>query len=206
MSLLEQRLRDPPHLGPLADATAVGAVGNPACGDVVTLHLRIEGDRILAAGFESMGSAYQLATASVLCDCVEGLTVAEARELGPSCVETRLPDLPQKVRYLSRLAVEALARALDAHQRGDDASDQARDAVRALGKEEAEAFIVGLLGNGRQWTTREIDAMALAQGVQCPDSTVRFLSRLRRRGRIEGQMSVQHKSWLWWLPAQEPDA
>ncbi len=202
VTLLEQRLRNPPHLGSLEGATAVGAVGNPACGDVVTLYLRIEDGRIHAAGFESMGSAYQLATASVLCDCVQGLTVKEARDLGPGCVETRLPDLPQKVRYLSRLAIEALGRALDAHDRGEPGDDEeARNKLRILGREEAEKFVLGLLGNGRQWTTRELDAMAFAEGVQCPDSTVRFLSQLRRQGRIEGRMSMQHKSWLWWVPA-----
>ncbi len=207
VSLLEQRLRNPPHLGSLEDATAVGAVGNPACGDVVTLYLRIADGRIEKATFESMGSAYQLATASVLCDCVEGLSVSDARDLGSGCVESQLPDLPQKVRYLSRLAIEALGRALDAHERGDAGDDEsARDRLRVLGREEAQAFVLELLGNGRQWTTRELDAMAHAEGVQCPDSTVRFLSRLRRQGLIEGRMSVRHKSWLWWVPNGTTDA
>ena len=194
MSLLQERLRDPVHLGAVEAATHVGAVGNPACGDVVTLHLRVRDGRIEAAGFESIGSAYQLATASVLCDCVLGQTVEEALARSPSCVLKRLPDLPERYRYLARLGIEALHRALI---EPDGDAPAAEETLREAGSEEAAALVLGLLADGRAWSTREVEAMARADGLRLPGSALRFLSTMRREGRVEGRMSVRHRTWLW---------
>ena len=193
-------MREPVHLGPLPAATAVGAVGNPACGDVVTLYLDIREERIHDASFESMGSAYQLATASVMCDCVIGQTVAEARRRTPRCVLGKLPDLPERHRYLARLAVEALNRALDVHERQGEGHEDVRSTVRALDEDAALAFVHALLDNGRRWSTREIDAMARAEGISLPGSTLRCLTRLRRTGAIAGDLDLPRRLWMWWLP------
>lgn len=93
-------MREPLHQGAIPHADAVGAVGNPACGDVVTLYLDIEDGVVRQAGFESVGSVYQLATASVLCDCVLGGDLRQARQRTPTCILERLPDLPARHRYL----------------------------------------------------------------------------------------------------------
>jgi len=192
--LLQDRMRRPTHLGVMEDADARGAVGNPACGDVVTLYLRIRDGRIEDASFESIGSAYQLATASVLCDCVSGNTVAEARARGPDCVLKRLPDLPRRFHYLAHLAVDALALALDdwEHGRGEAAPVEAADDGAA------REFVDRLLQEGGRWSTLEVEAMARGGGVPLPPPPVRFLSTLRREGRIQGEMDVARRSWVWW--------
>ena len=187
-------MRSPVHLGALPDASAVGAVGNPACGDVVTIHLRIEDDRITAASFESMGSAYQLATASVLCDCVLGQTPDEAAARTPACITDKLPDLPPRFQYLARLGVDALQRAIRTWRRGDappvdDGADEAG----------GRAFVLRILGNGKRWSTREIEAMARADAVGLPRPLARFLSELRRDGVIEGELDMERRGWAWWL-------
>lgn len=69
--------------------------------------------------------------------------------------------------------------------------------------EEAEAFVHGFLSDGRKHTTQEIDAATAKQGKRCPDSTVRFLSRMRLLGKIEGDLSPPHRTWLWWLPGHD---
>lgn len=205
VSLLEERIRTPLHQGIMHDADAKGAVGNPACGDVVTVYLRIRDGRIEAASFESIGSAYQLATASVLCDCIAGQTVDEASARGPNCVLKRLPDLPTNKRYLARLAIDALQRAF-----ADHAARQAGGATRVEGRrpvegDEAESFVLGLLANGRPWGTQEILAMAAADRVKLPSPVARFLAGLRRRGIIEGQMDPATRSWRWRAGGQSLD-
>ncbi len=198
VSLLEQRLQEPAHLGPMESPSAVGAVGNPACGDVVTLYLRIEDGRIRQASFESIGSRYQLATASVLCDCVLGQKLEEAKQRGPDCVLKRLPDLPARNRYLAHLAIDALQRAIYRYESKTPAVHS--DALRELDEEQARAFVRTLLG-ARPMATLEVEAMAEAEGYRLPGGTARFLSRLRKEGLIVSRMSDDMRSWRWSMAA-----
>jgi len=48
-------------------------------------------------------------------------------------------------------------------------------------------------------TTREIQEIARKALVQCPDSTVAFLNRLRIKGLVKGAFSQEKKSWIWWI-------
>lgn len=65
---------------------------------------------------------------------------------------------------------------------------------------EAEVFVMELLGDGVKHTTAAINDATARAGKRCPDSTVRFLSRLRLMGRIAGELSPAHRTWLWWRP------
>jgi len=112
VTLLEERLRNPVHKGGAAAGLCRAEAGNPACGDVLELRLRVEGGVVREAGFECLGSPYQQAVASVLCDVVAGLTVHAARGLGAEDVLQRIPDLPARHRHLARIGVDALRAAL----------------------------------------------------------------------------------------------
>ncbi len=195
-------MRDPVHHGLLDNANAVGEVGNPACGDLVTLHLRIEDDKVVAAGFESLGSPYQLATASVLCDCVLGFDLAHARQRTPMCVLEKLPDLPRRNRYLARLAIEALHRALAAfdHGGGDAPLDTP---PRSLDESEADAFLLDLLANGKAWSTADVEKMVEAAGIALPASVPRWLARLKRDGRVLSQLDPEAKAFRWRITTGE---
>ncbi|MBW3582787.1 MAG: hypothetical protein KY455_06775 [Euryarchaeota archaeon] len=76
----------------------------------------------------------------------------------------------------------------------------AAGARREMAPEEAERFILGLLSDGRKRTTQEVDRASAEAGKRCPDATVRFLSKLRLQGKIEGEFSLPHRTWLWWHP------
>ncbi len=194
VALLDERMAHPTHQGSMADATGVGAVGNPACGDVITLYVKVVEGVIAQASFESTGSAYQLATASVLCDCITGQTVDEARRRRMDCITDRLPDLPTNKQYLARLAVDAVSRALDDHERRA-AGLEPEEPTRAT-PEEAEVYVVGMLANGRPWGTAELDAMARADGMAWPVPLAKFLADLRGRNVIAGDLVGT--SWRWW--------
>jgi nitrogen fixation NifU-like protein len=73
--------RAPRHHGRLADATHAATIDNPLCGDVVTLHLRLDGDVIRAASFEGRGCALSRAAASILTTMLAGRDLASARAL-----------------------------------------------------------------------------------------------------------------------------
>jgi nitrogen fixation NifU-like protein len=73
--------RRPRNWGPLGDATRSAEGYNPLCGDRLTLHLKLDGDRLAAITFEGSGCAISKASASLMTDAVKGRTVAEALEL-----------------------------------------------------------------------------------------------------------------------------
>lgn len=198
MSLLADRMHDPIHLGAMPDADAVGMVGNPACGDVVTVYLRVDGDVIHAASFESVGSAYQLATASVLCDHLVGRSLADAGHESADAILEALPDLPRNKHHLARLAVDALERALADRARRSVGGRPAAETVHTLSPRAAAEVVLNLLANGREWGTKEVDAMVRAEGMALPGGAARVLATLRTEGRIAGRMDVQARSWRWW--------
>ena len=183
-------MRQPLHMGAPGGATHRGAVGNPACGDVLSLHLRVVDGRIEDAGFESMGTAYGLATADILCDCIIGQSVAEASERGPQCILGKLPDLPQRQRYLARLALDALRKAVQ----GQPPLRSAPDSVDIDG---ARSFVRRVLGNGQGWTTAEVVAMAEADALHLPDAPARFLASMAKDGLIRSEMDVDRKAMVW---------
>ncbi len=193
MTLLQDRIDEPLHLGPMVGPSAVGAVGNPACGDVVTLYLRIDEGTIQEASFESIGSKYQLATASVLCDCVVGQRIDEARARTPHCVLEKLPDLPDRNRYLAHLAIDALRRALDRFEKGTTTE---HEDLAELNAEDGQNFVMTLLA-ARPMGTLEVEAMVAADGSRLPGGAARFLSKLRRAGLIKSAMSDDRRSWRW---------
>lgn len=182
-------MRQPRHLGRPDGTTHEGSVGNPACGDVLTLHLRIEAGRIQAAGFDSMGSAYGLAVADVLCDHLHGVPADDLPDA--TRLLALLPDLAQRHRYLARLAVDALQAAL--HPR------PAREVPEGIDLDGARSFIRRILGNGQAWSTPQVVAMAEAEALELPDAPARLLAQMAKDGVLRGEMDVDARQMVWRL-------
>ena len=73
--------RRPRNWGALPDATRKAEGYNPLCGDRLTLHVKIEGDRLTAVSFEGSGCAISKASASLMTDAIKGGTIGEAMDL-----------------------------------------------------------------------------------------------------------------------------
>lgn len=82
--------RSPRHRGTLPPPRRAARVRNPSCGDEVTIHLRLAGDRVEAIRFEGEGCSISQASASMMTATLEGRTVQEAR-----AVAARFVDLLQ---------------------------------------------------------------------------------------------------------------
>ena len=65
---------------------------------------------------------------------------------------------------------------------------------------EAKAFVVGLLKDRGPLSTMEIEMSAREHRTRCPDQTVLYLTKLMHRGVIHGEVSVEKRGWVWWLP------
>ncbi len=73
------------------------------------------------------------------------------------------------------------------------------DYRRLEGDEAVDHILRVLREAGRPLTTKEVQEETEKRRVQCPDSTVVFLNRLRRRGIIQGERSRERRGWVWWL-------
>ena len=103
---------NPRNMGDIPDADAVADVGNPACGDMMRLYLKIENGKILDAKFKTFGCGAAIASSSMLTEIIKGMTVEDAAKITNDSVVNALDGLPPVKRHCSVMAEEALAVAL----------------------------------------------------------------------------------------------
>ncbi len=103
---------NPRNLGEVENANAVGQVGNPKCGDIMKMTMRIENGRIEDVKFKTFGCGAAVATSSMATELVKGRTVEEALKLTNSAVAEALDGLPAQKLHCSVLAEEAIKSAL----------------------------------------------------------------------------------------------
>ena len=73
--------------------------------------------------------------------------------------------------------------------------------AKVMSERDAEDFVTRLLTERGPLSTMEIEMLARAKETRCPDQTVLFLAKMRSKGLIEGEVSIEKKGWLWQLPA-----
>jgi nitrogen fixation NifU-like protein len=95
-----------------------GEVGNPACGDIMTLTLKIKNGKIVDAKIKTFGCAAAIACSSITTEMIIGRTIEEARKLTKNEVTEKLGGLPPLKVHCSNLAVDALKKALDNYEQG----------------------------------------------------------------------------------------
>jgi nitrogen fixation protein NifU and related proteins len=103
----------PHNVGEIENADGVGTVGNPVCGDVMRLYIKVENDVITEAKFKTFGCGAAIATSSMVTDLVKGKTISEALQVSNAAVAEALGGLPKVKMHCSVLAEEALKSALD---------------------------------------------------------------------------------------------
>jgi len=103
---------NPRNVGEIPDASGVGSVGNPICGDIMRMYLKIENDFIVDAKFKTFGCGAAVATSSMVTEMVKGKTIEEALRISNRAVAEALGGLPPIKMHCSVLAEEALRSAL----------------------------------------------------------------------------------------------
>jgi len=108
--------RDPHNMGSIKDPDGVGEVGNPACGDIMKLYIKVEKkdgkEKITDISFETMGCAAAIATSSMITDIALGKTIKEAEKITNQEIADELDGLPPIKMHCSNLAAEALQKAI----------------------------------------------------------------------------------------------
>lgn len=104
---------NPRNVGEIPDADGVGQVGNPTCGDIMKIYLKIKENVIEDVKFKTFGCGAAIATSSMVTEMVKGKTVDEALKISNKQVAEALDGLPPKKMHCSNLAADALQAAIE---------------------------------------------------------------------------------------------
>jgi nitrogen fixation NifU-like protein len=115
---------NPRNVGEIADADGVGQVGNPKCGDIMKMYLKIENNVIVDAKFKTFGCGAAVATSSMATEMVKGKTVDEALKITNKAVAEALDGLPPVKMHCSNLAEEAIRAAIEDYQKKNGLIDE----------------------------------------------------------------------------------
>jgi len=104
---------NPRNIGEISDADGVGTVGNPTCGDMTTVCIKVKDGRITDIKFKTFGCAAAIATASMTTELALGKALDEALAIGRNDVADALDGLPPVKMHCSNLAADALHAAIE---------------------------------------------------------------------------------------------
>ena len=104
---------NPRNVGELTDACGKGEVGNPVCGDVMQITIKVEEDLITDIKFKTFGCGAAIATSSMVTEMAKGKTLEEALQITNEMVADELGGLPPQKMHCSNLAADALRQAIE---------------------------------------------------------------------------------------------
>ena len=113
---LMDHFQNPRNVGKMEDADGIGEIGNPVCGDVTTIYIKVRDDRIDEIKYQSFGCAAAIATGSMLTEMAKGKTLNEARSITKENVARELGGLPETKMHCSNLAAGGLHAAIEDYQ------------------------------------------------------------------------------------------
>ena len=126
-----EHFREPHNVGIIENADGVGKVGNPVCGDIMELTIKVDDGVIANAMFRTFGCGAAIATSSMVTDMVKDKTIEEALKVTNAAVAEALGGLPSVKMHCSVLAEQALKLAIEDYerrQRGETAPSEAQPA------------------------------------------------------------------------------
>jgi len=115
--LVMEHFMNPRNVGVIEDADGVGRVGNPVCGDMMEMFIKVEDDRIVDIKFRTFGCGAAIATSSIATELVKGKTLEEAEQLSNKAVAEALGGLPPIKMHCSNLAADAIHAAIEDYRR-----------------------------------------------------------------------------------------
>lgn len=104
---------NPRNVGELAEADGVGTEGNPTCGDVMKIFIKVEDEKIVDAKFKTFGCGASIAVSSMVTEMIKGKSVDEALTISKEAVANELGGLPPQKMHCSNLGADALKKAIE---------------------------------------------------------------------------------------------
>ena len=111
--LVMDHFRNPRNMGVIEDADGVGEVGNPTCGDMMRITIKVKDDRLEDVKFQTLGCGAAVATSSMVTEMAIGKSLDEAEEISNKSVAESLGGLPPAKMHCSNLAADGLHKAIE---------------------------------------------------------------------------------------------
>ena len=108
-----EHFRNPRNVGEIENPDGIGHVGNPLCGDIMELYIKVEDNTIVDAKFKTFGCGAAIATSSIVTELVKGKKIDEALAISNKAVVEALGGLPAIKIHCSVLAEQALKSAIE---------------------------------------------------------------------------------------------
>jgi len=109
---LMSHFRKPHNMGKIKNPDGVGEVGNPVCGDIMRIYIKVTNDRLKDVKFETLGCPAAIGTSSMVTDLAKGKTLEKALKITNQDVAKSLDGLPKIKMHCSNLAADALHEAI----------------------------------------------------------------------------------------------
>jgi nitrogen fixation NifU-like protein len=119
-----EHFKNPRNVGEIPDADGVGTVGNPVCGDLMTIYIKVKDNHLTDIKFKTYGCGSAIATSSMITELAKGKTLEEGLKITRANVADELGGLPAVKMHCSNLAADALHAAIEdyykKHGKGGD--------------------------------------------------------------------------------------
>lgn len=125
--LVMQHFSNPSNVGIIEDADGVGKVGNPMCGDVMEMFIKVKDNRIEDVKFRTFGCGAAIATSSIATEMIRGKPLDEAVKLSNKAVADALGGLPAQKMHCSNLAADAVRAAIEDYRSRQDGEKGERE-------------------------------------------------------------------------------
>ena len=114
--------RNPRNVGEIADADGIGTVGNPVCGDMMSIYIKVKNNHLTDIKFKTFGCGAAVATSSIITELAKGKSLDEALKITRGDVAESLGGLPPVKMHCSNLAADALHEAIKDYRKRQEAS------------------------------------------------------------------------------------
>ncbi|MFD3156456.1 Fe-S cluster assembly scaffold protein NifU [Haloimpatiens sp. FM7330] len=108
-----EHFTNPRNVGEISDANGIGQVGNPKCGDIMKIYLKVEKNKIEDVKFKTFGCGSAIASSSMATELIKGKSLEDAWELTNKAVAEALDGLPPIKMHCSVLAEQAIHKAIN---------------------------------------------------------------------------------------------
>jgi len=120
-----EHFRNPRNMGEIPDADGVGTVGNPVCGDMMTIYVKVKDNKLEDVKFKTFGCGAAVATSSMITELAKGKTLEEALKITRADVAESLGGLPPVKMHCSNLAADGLHAAIQDYLKKKEAKEAA---------------------------------------------------------------------------------
>jgi nitrogen fixation NifU-like protein len=122
-----EHFKNPRNMGEITDADGVGTVGNPVCGDLMTISIKVKDNKLADVKFKTFGCGAAIATSSMTTELAKGKTLEEAMKITRADVAGSLGGLPPVKMHCSNLAADALHEAIKDFYKKQEAKNEVKE-------------------------------------------------------------------------------